>query len=120
MVASTKDTTRRFAFRRVARVLCGCVAMLAVWGINLSAACADAGLDDLNFARGLYKQERWGLAEEAFKKFATKYPEHEQLTLGVYYLGLTQFQLEHYKDARDTLSGFVKKFPNSLDVAHAE
>ena len=82
-------------------------------------ARADAGLDAYNFARGLYKAERWLQAEEAFLKFRSEYPKHEQIPFGVLYLGLSQIQLEKHAAARETLDGFIQKYPQNSDVAHA-
>ena len=83
-------------------------------------ARADAGLDAYNFARGLYKAERWLQAEEAFRKFQTDFPQHEQIPFGTLYLGLSQIQLEEHGEARGTLDGFIKKYPQNSDVAHAK
>lgn len=82
-------------------------------------ARADAGLDAYNFARGLYKAERWLQAEEAFRKFQTEFSKHEQIPFGTLYLGLSQIQLEKHAAARDTLDGFIQKYPQNSDVAHA-
>tara|TARA_R110002072_G_scaffold243821_2_gene403090 strand:+ start:68398 stop:71502 length:3105 start_codon:yes stop_codon:yes gene_type:complete len=82
-------------------------------------ARADAGLDAYNFARGLYKAERWLQAEEAFRKFQTEFPKHEQIPFGMLYLGLSQIQLENHAVARDTLDGFIQKYPQNSDIAHA-
>lgn len=80
---------------------------------------ADAGLDAYNFARGLYKAERWLQAEEAFRKFQADYPKHEQIPFGKLYLGLSQIQLEKHSAGRDTLDTFIKDYPKNIDVAHA-
>jgi TolA-binding protein len=81
---------------------------------------ADAGLDAYNFSRGLYKAERWLQAEEAFRKFQTEFPKHEQIPFGTLYLGLSQIQLEKHADGRKTLDGFIQKYPQNSDVAHAK
>lgn len=81
---------------------------------------ADAGLDAYNFARGLYKAERWSLAEEAFRKFIAEHPKHEQIPFGTLYLGLSQIQLEKHADGRRTLESFIQKYPKNSDVAHAK
>lgn len=81
---------------------------------------ADPGLDAYNFARGLHKAERWSLAEEAFRKFLTEHPKHEQVAFGTLYLGLSQIQLEKHADGRKTLEAFIKKYPDNSDVAHAK
>jgi TolA-binding protein len=82
-------------------------------------ARADAGLDAYNFARGLFKAERWLQAEEAFRKFQAEFPNHEQIPFGTLYLGLSQIQLEKHADGRKTLDGFIQKYPQNSDVAHA-
>ena len=42
---------------------------------------ADQAGDDYAAAVGFYKQSRWGLAEETFKKFLKDYPKHERVPL---------------------------------------
>lgn len=84
-----------------------------------NSARADAGLDAYNFARGLYKAERWLQAEEAFRKFQAEFPKHEQIPFGMLYLGLSQIQLEKHSAGRDTLDAFIAKYPKNIDVAHA-
>lgn len=85
-----------------------------------NVARADAGLDAYNFARGLYKAERWLQAEEAFLKFRSEYPKHEQIPFGTLFLGLSQIRLEKHAAARDTLDGYIQKYPQNSDVAHAK
>lgn len=87
---------------------------------SLDVARADQGTDDFKFAQGLYQNERWSLAEEAFLKFLTAHPGHDQMPLATLYLGLTQIQNTKYAEARKTLTTFVTKYPNSRDVAHAD
>lgn len=82
-------------------------------------ASADAGLDAYNFARGLYRAERWSLAEEAFRKFLNEHPTHEQVPFGTLYLGLSEIQLEKHAQGRKTLESFIQKYPKNSDVAHA-
>jgi TolA-binding protein len=99
-----------------------CFGLLALIGSLLggSTLLADEGLDTFLAAKGLYQKERWSLAEDAFAKFLEKYPQHEQVPLGTYYLGLTQLQREKFDAARTTLRDFVQKFPKSSEVAHAD
>jgi len=99
-----------------------CFGLLAVIGSLLGASTllADEGLDAFLAAKGLYQKERWSLAEDAFARFLDKHPQHEQVPLGTYYLGLTQLQREKFDAARTTLRGFVQKFPRSSEVAHAD
>ncbi|MDA0283691.1 MAG: tetratricopeptide repeat protein, partial [Planctomycetota bacterium] len=82
-------------------------------------AFADAGLDAYNFARGLYRAERWSLAEEAFRKFLSEHSKHEQVSFGTLYLGLSQIQIKKHADGRNTLEVFVQKYSQNSDVAHA-
>ncbi len=80
---------------------------------------ADEPTDDYNFAVGLFKKEKWLLAEEAFEKFVGKYPKHQRVPLARYYLGLSQFESEKYAPARKTLRTFITDFPQSPDISHA-
>ncbi len=95
------------------------VGLTAATLLQTSPVHADAGLDAYNFARGLYKAERWLQAEEAFRKFQTDFPKHEQIPFGKLYLGLSQIQLEKHSAGRDTLDAFIKNYPKNIDVAHA-
>ena len=96
------------------------LSLLAAALLQTRAAFADAGLDAYNFARGLYKAERWSLAEEAFLKFLADHPKHEQIPFGTLYLGLSQIQLEKHAEGRQTLDSFIQKYPQNSDVAHAK
>lgn len=80
---------------------------------------ADEATDDYNFAAGLYKNEKWVLAEEAFQKFLSKHSKHQRVPLARYYLGLTQRENKKLKEARATLRAFVMDFGASPDAAHA-
>lgn len=95
------------------------IGLAAATLLQTSPAHADAGLDAYNFARGLYKAERWLQAEEAFRKFQADFPKHEQIPFGKLYLGLSQIQLEKHSTGRDTLDAFIKDYPKNTDVAHA-
>ncbi|NQV25725.1 MAG: tetratricopeptide repeat protein [Rhodopirellula sp.] len=96
------------------------IVLLVVALLQPTLAFADAGLDAYNFARGLYKAERWLQAEEAFREFQTEFPKHEQIPFGTLYLGLSQIQLEKHADGRQTLESFIQKYPQNSDVAHAK
>lgn len=80
---------------------------------------ADEATDDYNFAVGLFKKEKWLLAEEAFDKFVGKNPKHQRVPLARYYLGLSQFESEKYAAARKGLRSFIADFPQSPDLSHA-
>ena len=100
--------------------LCWALAMVLGSLLSGSGVLADEGLDAFLAAKGLYQQERWSLAEDAFARFLKKYSDHEQIALGTYYLGLSQLQREKYEESRKTLQGFVAKFPKNSEVAHAD
>ncbi|MCX7423255.1 MAG: tetratricopeptide repeat protein [Planctomycetia bacterium] len=84
-----------------------------------SVARADQASDDYAVAVGFYKQSRWSLAAEAFKKFLTQNPKHERVPFARLYLGLSLTNLEKYDGARTILRAFVKDFPNNQQVAQA-
>lgn len=85
-----------------------------------SALRADEATDDYNFAAGLYKNEKWVLAEEAFQKFLSKHGKHQRVPLARYYLGLTQRENKKLKEARATLRSFVADYAASDNAAHAQ
>jgi TolA-binding protein len=82
-------------------------------------ARADQAGDDYAAAVGFYKQSRWALAEETFKKFLKDYPKHERVPFARLYLGLALTNLEKYDEARTVLRAFVKEFPNNQQVPQA-
>lgn len=86
---------------------------------SAGVAAADAGLDDFKYAQGLYRQERWPLARDAFRQFLSKHPKHENVPLGTYFLGMTLLQLDRYEESRKTLRQFVKDNPKSREFGHA-
>ena len=86
---------------------------------SLNAARADQASDDYAAAVGFYKQSRWGLAADAFKKFLKDNPKHERGPFARLYLGLSLTNLEKYDEARTILRGFVKDFPNNQQVPQA-
>jgi TolA-binding protein len=111
---------RRNSLKRYSVVSLTLLLSVAFLSLQPKVAVADAGLDAYNFARGLYKAERWLQAEEAFLKFQSEYPKHEQIPFGTLFLGLSQIRLEKHAAARDTLDGYIRKYPQNSDVAHAK
>ncbi len=83
------------------------------------AARADQAADDYAAAVGFYKQSRWGLAEETFKKFLKDHAKHERVPFARLYLGLALTNLEKYDEARTVLRAFVKEYPNNQQVPQA-
>lgn len=83
------------------------------------AARADQAADDYAAAVGFYKQSRWGLAEEAFKKFLKDNAKHDRAPFARLYLGLSLTNLEKYDEARTVLRAFVKDFPANAQVPQA-
>lgn len=75
--------------------------------------------DDYSLAIGLYKQQRWSLAAESFRKFLKANPRHEKAAAAKLYLGLTLVNLTTYDDAREILRDYVKQFPNSDQLSDA-
>jgi TolA-binding protein len=97
---------------------------LAVCGLALLLSSAqvlraDAPLDDYNLAVGLYKQKRWDLSADSFRKFVEKYPGHEKVPLARLYLGLTLVNADKFAEARDVLRGYLKDYPQSRNAVDA-
>lgn len=84
-----------------------------------SVARADQASDDYAAAVGFYKQNRWGLAAEAFQKYLKDFPKHDRAPFAKLYLGLALTNLEKYDEARTVLRGFVKEYPNNAQVPQA-
>lgn len=83
------------------------------------AVLADQAGDDYAAAVGFYKQSRWGLAEEAFKKYLKDHGKHDRVPFARLYLGLSLTNLEKYDEARTVLRAFVKDYPNNAQVPQA-
>lgn len=109
--------------RRSLAVVVAAIVLLATpssqtW-FGSQVARADQSADDYAAAVGFYKQSRWGLAEEAFKKFLKDHPQHDRVSFARLYLGLSLTNLEKYGEARTVLRGFVKDYPNNVQVPQA-
>lgn len=94
-------------------------AVLASIPRRASAQNADPALDDYNLAVGLYKQNRWSLAADTFRKFLKEHPKHPREPYARLYLGLTLVNLQEFREARDVLRKFVKDHPRNQNVGHA-
>jgi cellulose synthase operon protein C len=69
--------------------------------------------EEYRFAAGLYRQQRWDLAADAFRKFIKNHPDHERIPYARLYLGLTLVNADKYADARDVLRAYVHDYPQS-------
>lgn len=94
---------------------------LSVWvfAISSDAVQADQAADDYAAAVGFYKQNRWGFAEEAFKKFLKEHPRHERVPFARLYLGLVLTNQEKYQESRAVLEAFVKDYPKNQQIPQA-
>ncbi len=102
--------------RSFARGIVFCLSLLMLSG---AIASADAPLDDYNLAVQLYRQNRWAIAADSFRKFLEDYPEHEKRHYARLYLGLTQVNQSDFKAARENLRQFVKDSPNNQNLPQA-
>jgi TolA-binding protein len=75
--------------------------------------------EEYRFAAGLYRQQRWDLAAEAFRKFIKNHPDHERVPYARLYLGLTLVNADKYADARDVLRAYVRDYPQSRSLPDA-
>jgi cellulose synthase operon protein C len=72
--------------------------------------------DQYRFAAGLYKQQRWELAADAFRKFLKMYPGHDRVPYARLYLGLALVNLDRYADARAVLREYAESYPQSKSL----
>lgn len=98
----------------------GRILIALVVGLQALAACADQALDDYNLAVQLYRQSRWQLATEGFRKFLQDFPEHEKASLARLYLGLTLVNQSDFTGAREVLRKFVKETPQNPNLPQAK
>ena len=77
------------------------------------------GDSDFAFATGLFRKQRWDYAEDAFRSFLKKNPEHERAKIARLYLGLTLSSLEKYDEAHAELRTFIADNPKSRNLADA-
>ena len=75
--------------------------------------------EDYRFAAGLYKQQRWDLAADAFRQFIKKYPNHERVPYARLYLGMTLVNADHLADARQVLREYARDYPRSKSLPDA-
>ncbi|HET6327288.1 MAG TPA: tetratricopeptide repeat protein [Planctomycetaceae bacterium] len=75
--------------------------------------------EDYRFATGLYRDQRWDLAANAFRKFIKNHPDHERVPYARLYLGLTLVNTDKYADARDVLRAYVRDYPQSRSLPDA-
>jgi cellulose synthase operon protein C len=72
--------------------------------------------EEYRFAAGLYRQQRWDLAADAFRKFIKNHPDHERVPYARLYLGLTLVNADKYAEARDVLRAYVRDYPQSKSL----
>jgi len=101
-----------------------CAALLANDWSTFVGACfgqrtVDPAVDAYNLAVGLYKQQRWALAAETFRKFVKEHPGHVKVAAAKLYLGLTLINLREYREAREVLRQYVADYPSSRELPHA-
>ena len=84
-----------------------------------AAVSADKALDDYNLAVGLYKQDRWKLASDSFRKFIKGSPRHAKTPFARLYLGLALVNQKKHGEARQVLRGFVRSYPKSKNLSDA-
>jgi cellulose synthase operon protein C len=75
--------------------------------------------EEYRFAAGLYRQQRWDLAADAFRKFIKDHPDHERVPYARLYLGLTLVNADKYAEARDVLRSYVRDYPQSRSLPDA-
>jgi TolA-binding protein len=74
---------------------------------------------DYRYAIGLYKQQRWNDAADAFREFLKQNPNHERVPYARLYLGLTLVNADHLADARQILREYVRDYPRSKSLPDA-
>lgn len=82
-------------------------------------AAADQADDEYELALGLYKQKRWDLATDTFRKYLKAYPKHEKASFAELYLGQSLVNLRKYKEARSVLRDFIVNHPKDKNVSQA-
>ncbi len=75
--------------------------------------------EEYRFAAGLYRQQRWDVAADAFRKFIKNHPDHERVPYARLYLGLTLVNADKYAEARDVLRAYVRDYPQSKSLPDA-
>ena len=86
------------------------VCMLVAQPHQLAAQSAN---EQYTTSVGLYKQKRYTLASEGFRKFIADNPEHTRVPFARLYLGLGLVNLEDFRGAREEFRKFVKDYPQS-------
>jgi TolA-binding protein len=71
-------------------------------------------------AKTFYNTSRWPEAEKHFIYYAENFQEGEDMDLCLFFLGLTQFELEKKFEAADTLELFLDSYPDHELAEDAE
>ncbi|MCA9019433.1 MAG: tetratricopeptide repeat protein, partial [Planctomycetaceae bacterium] len=96
-----------------------CLILLLLALLPLPQVHADKASDEFQLAIGLYKQNRWELATETFRKYLKNYPTDASVPLAKFYLGLTLVNQQKYREARETLREFAKQYPQNKNLPDA-
>ncbi len=102
--------------------VCGLTWLLVGLCVAAGTPAVDAAdaVGDYNVAVQLYRQNRWALAAESFRKFLKDYPNHEKSPFAQLYLGLTLVNQADFQGAREILRGFVKDYPQNTNLPQAK
>jgi len=69
--------------------------------------------DEFELAYGYVLHKDYGLAEQAFRDFVRKYPDEKLVPEAQYWLGESQFQQQHYRDAAEAFLAVSTKYESS-------
>ncbi|MEX0718469.1 MAG: tetratricopeptide repeat protein [Planctomycetaceae bacterium] len=101
---------------RRSRIACAALFATIVANMSLPIALA-APDDDYQVAVESYRRKDWDAAVSSFRRFLAAAPrDHARMPLARLYLGLTLFNQQNYKDARETFRSWVKDYPESRNL----
>ena len=69
--------------------------------------------DEYELAYGYVLHKDYGLAEQAFRDFMRRHPREKLMPDAQYWLGESQFQQQHYRDAAESFLAVSTKYAHS-------
>jgi HEAT repeat protein len=84
-----------------------------------SQGSSDAAMKAFSAARNLIKDGDWAKAEQSFTRFIADYPQDKDVVAATYWLAFALKQQSKFRDADNTLTQLIEKFPGSSWVTDA-
>ncbi len=90
------------------------LAVIAAWAAwaGPAALCADEADDQYAVAAGHYARQQWQLADEEFRRYFAKFPDHAARPAALFYHGETLLQLGRFDEAAARCGEYLQQNPS--------